>query len=143
VRFLLGEMTDADRADVAAWLARQETELGALATKRPRRVHESDSVVVLDTGFKPGAVEVPVRLTVYKDFGRVRIEATTPGYAPDVADRVAHWVLGQLELRIVGQADGRGEELVRAASPPNRNGSVDIGARDGDFDFPDPPSPAR
>jgi hypothetical protein len=87
--YLLGELTEADRADVAGWLERQELQLRGIATKPPQRVHETGSVAIVDTAFQPGPAPVPVRLTVYKEFGRVRIEAGTPGYAPDVADRVA------------------------------------------------------
>jgi hypothetical protein len=99
--FLIGELTEADRADVAGWLARQELDLGAVATTPPRRVHETGSVAVVETAFEPGPVSIPVKLTVYKDFGRVRVEAIAPGPTQEPADRLARWVLDELELRLV------------------------------------------
>ena len=99
--FVIGAMTDADRADVSAWLARASNDLAAAAKEPPRTVHETDSVAIVDAVFQPGPVPIPVRLTVYKDFGRVRIQPTPPETAPQAADRLDAWLAETLELRVV------------------------------------------
>jgi hypothetical protein len=100
--FLIGELTEADRGDVGAWLDRQQLDLTGIATQPPCRTHDTDSVAVVEATFQPGPAAIPVKLTLYKDFGRVRVEATAPGPSQDAADRLARWLLDQLELRPVG-----------------------------------------
>ena len=92
------QLTDADRLDPEAWLARAESDLSAFALEGVRRAVETGSVCVLEARFEPGSA----RVTLYKQFGRARLEVSAGSAAG--AERLASWIADTLETTVVGTA---------------------------------------
>jgi hypothetical protein len=95
------DLTDVDRADVDAWLARAEPELAAVAVEPPQRVVDTSSAVLLRAAFKPGQSVVRVSLTLYRDHGRVRVDLH--GAADHDAGPLESWLADALELTIAAR----------------------------------------
>jgi hypothetical protein len=95
---LVVQLTDADRVDPAAWIARAESDLSAFALEGVRRAVETGSVCVLEARFEPGSA----RVTLYKQFGRVRLEVSARSAAD--AERLGSWIADTLETTVVGTA---------------------------------------
>jgi hypothetical protein len=93
---LVVQLTDADRLDPAAWIARAESDLSAFARDGVRRTVETGSVCVLEARFEPGSA----RVTLYKQFGRARLEVSA-GSAAEAA-RLGSWLADALETTVVG-----------------------------------------
>jgi hypothetical protein len=91
-------LTDADRLDPARWIARAESDLGAIAVDGVRRVAETGSVCVLEAAFEPGTA----RVTLYKQFGRARLDVATA--APGDAERLVSWIADALETTVVAHS---------------------------------------
>ncbi|HEY3184299.1 MAG TPA: hypothetical protein VGJ77_15780 [Gaiellaceae bacterium] len=92
------QLTDADRLDPDGWIVRAESDLSAFALGGVSRAVETGSVCVLAARFEPGSA----RLTLYKQFGRARLEVSA-GSAAD-AKRLASWIADTLETTVVGTA---------------------------------------
>jgi hypothetical protein len=94
-------MTDADRANVDGWLVRAEAELAPIAVEPPQRIVDTSSAVLLRASFKPGQAVVPISLTVYRDYGRVRVDLH--GAADHDAAPLESWLVQTLELSIAAR----------------------------------------
>ena len=57
-------------------------------------------MMLLRASFKPGQAAVPASLTVYRDFGRVRVDL---GAAPEQTAAVESWLVEALELSVVAR----------------------------------------
>jgi hypothetical protein len=86
------------------------------ATSEPvERTADTESVTVWNATFQVGRHAAPVTITVYKDWGRVRIQVLTHVLTRDQVEALQNRVAELLSLRIIDRSDEQGEELVHQA----------------------------
>jgi hypothetical protein len=107
--YTLASLTQIDAEDVPRWVERGERDLDSDGLVRGR---ETDAVIPL-TATVGGR---KVHLTVYKQHGRVRLEAE--GLDPRALER---YLCDQLELTVVSQVE---RALPRGAAPQVENGGT-------------------
>lgn len=86
------------------------------ATSEPvERAADTGSVTVLNATFRVGRNAAPVAITIYKDWGRVRIQVLTHALSREQVEELQNRIAELLGLRIVGRSDEQDEEPVREA----------------------------
>ena len=113
--YSLADMTDVDKADVVTWLARAQRDLaqtgfGSLAVQR-----ETGSVLDLTATLTVGGRARSASLTVYKNYGRVRIAADGDA---DAAARLEQLLATELELVV---ATRFAKAVADSPAPPPAN----------------------
>lgn len=106
-------------AITASVLDSMEEQLGAVAAGDVERTVDSDSVAVFECEVDAGGKRVPVRVTVYKEHKRVRIQVMTHDVSRAEAERVEDQVAAALGAEIVDRSDAHDEEQVRRAFGEN------------------------
>lgn len=96
-------------------LDQMEARLSSVAASPVRRTVDSASAASFETTVRLGSKEVPVAVTVYKKYKRVRIQVLTHELSRDEAEAVENLVAQALDLRIVDRSDAHDEEKVREA----------------------------
>lgn len=96
-------------------LDQMESRLAAVATTPVARTVDSASAAKFETTVRLGGRDVPVAVTVYKRYQRVRIQVMTHELSRAEAEAVEDLVAAALDLRIVDRSDAHDEEKVRAA----------------------------
>jgi hypothetical protein len=96
-------------------LDQMEARLAAVATGPVRRPVDSASAAKFETTVRVGNRDVPVAVTVYKRYQRVRIQVMTHELSRAEAEAAEDLVAAALDLRIVDRSDAHDEERVRAA----------------------------
>ena len=96
-------------------LDQMEARLATVAAGPIERSVDSASVAKFETTVRLGRHEVPVAVTVYKKYRRVRIQVLTHELSRAEAEAVEDMVAAALDLRIVDRSDAHDEEKVRAA----------------------------
>lgn len=115
--FSISELMPVDRDDPAAALARIERELGEVASTPVVRTANTAAVAQLLAVFRPGPIEVPVSLTLYKQFGRVRVRVMS-FVPPRAAEAIQAYLADLLELNVVWRSDPAADAKIRAAFAP-------------------------
>jgi len=92
-----------------------EKRLGEVAAAPPKRVKETESVAMWNAEVKVGRRTVPIAVTVYKDYGRVRIQVLTHELSREEVEALQDRIAAALGLRIVDRSDPTSEEKVREA----------------------------
>jgi hypothetical protein len=105
--FTLGAMTQVDGSDVAGWVDRARADLDA----ELERLGETDSVLRLAATVHGQRI----RMTVYKGYGRVRLECDGPDR------RLVQYLADQLELSVIAEVV---RTLPGPASRPEANGDA-------------------
>jgi hypothetical protein len=86
------------------------------ATSEPvERAADTESATVWDASFQVGGKAAPVRITVYKQWGRVRIQLLTHELSREQVEELENRIAELLGLRIVSRSDEEDEEPVREA----------------------------
>lgn len=86
------------------------------ATSEPvERAADTESVTVWNATFQVGRTAAPVAITVYKDWGRVRIQLLTHALSREQVEALENRIAELLGLRIVDRSDEQDEEPVREA----------------------------
>jgi hypothetical protein len=86
------------------------------ATAEPvERAADTESVTVWEAGFEVAGKAAPVRITVYKQWGRVRIQVLTHELSREQVEELENRIAELLGLRIVSRSDEEDEEPVREA----------------------------
>jgi hypothetical protein len=96
-------------------LDQMESRLSSVAASPVRRTVDSASAATFETTVRLGSREVPVAVTVYKKYKRVRIQVMTHELSRAEAEAVENLVARALDLTIVDRSDAHDEEKVRAA----------------------------
>ena len=104
-------------------LDQMEQRLSAVTLGPPERVVDSESVARFDaqvacppvTGGGQAGRPIPVSVTVYKKYKRIRIQVMTHDLTRAEAEAVEDLVARALDLEIVDRSDAHDEELVREA----------------------------
>jgi hypothetical protein len=104
-------------------LDQMEERLARVTLRPPERVVDSASVARFDAevalppvpGGQQAGRPVPVSVTVYKKYKRVRIQVMTHDLTRAEAEAVEDLVARALDLEIVDRSDAHDEELVREA----------------------------
>lgn len=96
-------------------LDQMEARLATVASGPIRRSVDSASAAKFETTVRLGSREVPVAVTVYKKYKRVRIQVMTHELSRAEAEAVEDVVARALDLTIVDRSDAHDEEKVRAA----------------------------
>ena len=86
-----------------------------MAAAPVRRTVDSASAAGFETTVRFGGREVPVAVTVYKKYKRVRIQVLTHELSRAEAEAVEDLVARALDLTIVDRSDAHDEEKVREA----------------------------
>ena len=108
----LARLTDVDTEHLDEWMERAAREFDALV-----RIHETGSVIGLVAEFRLALEPIRVAVTVYRKYGRVRMEVLTPVATAEQADRLLGFVAGALELSILDRTNAETRALVAAAQP--------------------------
>ncbi len=86
------------------------------ATGKPvERVTDTESTAQLRATFEVGGKQAPVAITVYKRFGRVRIQVLTHALTAVEVEQLEHRIAELLELRIVAHAPAESVAKVHEA----------------------------
>jgi DNA-binding protein YbaB len=96
-------------------LDQMEARLSTVAATPVRRTVDSASAATFETTVRSGGREVPVAVTVYKKYRRVRIQVMTHELSRAEAEAVEDLIARALDLRIVDRSDAHDEEKVREA----------------------------
>jgi hypothetical protein len=96
-------------------LDQMEARLASVASGPIARSVDSASVAKFETTVRLGSRDVPVAVTVYKRYKRVRIQVMTHELGRAEAEAVEDLVARALDLTIVDRSDAHDEEKVRAA----------------------------
>lgn len=80
-----------------------------------QRSADTDSVAKFDLQVSSNGRDVPVAVTVYKQYGRVRIQVLTHDISREEAEKLEDELAEALGLKIVDRSDERSEEKVREA----------------------------
>jgi hypothetical protein len=100
-------------------LDQMESQLASVAGAPVSRPVNSDSVAVFETEVEIprtfGHRSIPVRVTVYKKYKRVRIQVLTHDLTRAEAEAVEDLIAQALQLRIVDRSDAHDEAKVREA----------------------------
>jgi hypothetical protein len=79
------------------------------------RSADTDSVAKFDLQVTSNGRDVPVAVTVYKQYGRVRIQVLTHNITREEAEKLEDELAEALGLKIVDRSDAHSEEKVREA----------------------------
>jgi hypothetical protein len=102
-------------AITAGTIDQLEERLGKVAASPPKRVTDTGSVAMWNAEVEVGRRTVPIAVTLYKDYGRVRIQVLTHELSREEVEALQDRVAAALGLRIVDRSDPAGEEKVREA----------------------------
>jgi septal ring factor EnvC (AmiA/AmiB activator) len=80
------------------------------------RSADTDSVAKFDLQVSSSGRDVPVAVTVYKQYGRVRIQVLTHDITREEAEKLEDQLAEALGLKIVDRSDAHSEEKVREAA---------------------------
>lgn len=84
------------------------------------RSTDTDSVAKFDLQVTSSGRDVPAAVTVYKQFGRVRIQVLTHNITREEAEKLEDELAEALGLKIVDRSDEHDEEKVREAVEKER-----------------------
>ena len=84
------------------------------------RSTDTESVAKFDLQVTSSGRDVPVAVTVYKQYGRVRIQVLTHNITRQEAEKLEDELAEALGLKIVDRSDEREEEKVREAVADER-----------------------
>ena len=96
-------------------LDQMEARLSTVASSPVRRPVDSASAATFETTVRSGGKDVPVAVTVYKKYKRVRIQVMTHELTRAESEAVEDLIARALDLRIVDRSDAHDEEKVREA----------------------------
>ena len=86
------------------------------ATSEPvERAADTESVTLWNATFEVGRKAAPVAITVYKQWGRARIQVLTHELSREQVEELQNRIAELLGLRIVDRSDEQDEEPVREA----------------------------
>jgi hypothetical protein len=109
----------------AATVDELEGRLEAATSEPVERAADTESVTVWNATFQVGRQAAPVAITVYKDWGRVRIQILTHALSREQVEELQNRIAELLGLRIVDRSDEQGEELVREAQAAEAEAQAD------------------
>ena len=113
--FCIAVFLIAASAVTAATLDQMEDKLQEAAAEPVERETDTESVTVWNATFKVGRKDAPVVITVYKDYGRVRIQVLTHELSRDQIEELENRIAELLGLKIVDRSSAEDEEPVRDA----------------------------
>ncbi len=113
--FCIAVFIIAAAAITAGTIDQLEEHLGEVAAAPPKRVTDTESVAMWNAEVAVGRRRVPIAVTVYKDYGRVRIQVLTHELSREEVAALQDRVAAALGLRIVDRSDPASEEKVREA----------------------------
>jgi hypothetical protein len=99
----------------AATVDKLEDRLEEATSEPVERAADTESVTVWNATFQVGRHTAPVVITVYKDWGRVRIQVLTHALSREQVEELQRRIAELLGLRIVDRSDEQDEEPVREA----------------------------
>ncbi len=92
-----------------------EERLEGAASEPVKRAADTESVTVWNASFQVAGKAAPVAVTVYKQWGRVRIQVLTHELSREQVEELENRIAELLGLRIVSRSDEEDEEPVREA----------------------------
>ena len=99
----------------AATVDQLEERLEGATAEPVERAADTESVTVWNASFQVGRKASPVAITVYKQWGRVRIQVLTHELGREQVEELENRIAELLGLRIVDRSDEQDEEPVREA----------------------------
>jgi hypothetical protein len=109
----------------AATVDQLEERLEGATSEPVERAADSESVTVWNATFRVGRQAAPVAITVYKDWGRVRIQVLTHALSREQVEKLQNYIAELLGLRIVDRSDQKSEQPVRAAHAAEAEAQAD------------------
>jgi hypothetical protein len=127
--FCIAVFLIAATAVTAATLDQMEDRLEQAASEPVERETDTESATVWNATFKVGRKDAPVRITVYKDYGRVRIQVLTHALSREQVEELQDRIAELLGLRIIDRSSEDDEEQVREAHDAEAEAEADAEER--------------